>query len=639
MCGIVGYWSKDQNFGGDIAGALASIHYRGPDDEGVWYGNGIALGHRRLAILDLSKAGHQPMLSRDRRFVMVFNGEVYNYRDIRKELEGLGYQFHGTGDSEVVLSALIHWGVDKALPRFNGMFAIALWDNQEKKLSLIRDRLGVKPLYYGWDGKNICFGSELKTLRELAGFRPEIDRTALGEYFHFGYINAPRSIYRDVFKVVPGCWISFDRYGNKIEHRYWSVLDALNKPLTDSEDGLAEQLEALLMDAFSLRMVSDVPVGVFLSGGVDSSVLAALLQKDRQNPVHTFTIGFNEASVDESIHARRVAEYLGTVHSEFILDIGEAKRTLPGWAKLYDEPFADPSGIPTYLVSRMAGEHVKVVLSADGGDELFSGYNSYSGTIRVWERRNRFPRLARGIASGLLGRMPLETIDAILDFSPLSSRIRALVKDKTTWKARHIMDWASTDSPGVYYERSLAFWQMEEINRLTGNYSTPRERSDAYPGELAEQLCLWDLHNYLPGDVLTKVDRATMAASIEGREPLIDYRVVEFAFRLPLSMRRGNLGGKHLLKKVLYKHVPRELVDRPKQGFGIPLASWLQGDMSYLLDDYLNRERIRSEGLLDDSTVHRIVNGFKLGDAKLAKKVWSLLAFQMWHETWGRDQN
>ncbi len=635
MCGIVGYWSDNPNFGGELSRALSAIHHRGPDDEGMWYGNGVALGHRRLSILDLSAAGHQPMLSKDGRFVMVFNGEVYNYRAIRKELEILGYKFHGTGDSEVILAALAHWGVESAVRRFIGMFAIALWDKEEKTLSLIRDRLGVKPLYYGWDGKNICFSSELKALRELDGFKPEIDRTALGEYFQFGYINAPRSIYSNVFKVMPGYWVRFDQHGNKDEHQYWSALDTLAEPLTGSEDELADQLESLLDDAFSLRMVSDVPVGVFLSGGVDSSVLAALLQKDRQNPIHTFTIGFNEAHVDESIHAKRVAEYLGTKHTELILDTDQAKQILPNWAKLYDEPFADSSGIPTYLVSRMAGEQVKVVLSADGGDELFSGYNSYESTIYGWGRRNRFPALVRGIASGVLTRLPLETIDTVLDFSPLSSQMRNLVKDKTTWKANRIMDWVCTDKPGVYYERSMAYWQPQEICSLLGSYSPPRERSDFYPGELAEQLCLWDLHNYLPGDILAKVDRATMAASIEGREPLIDHRVVEFAFRLPLSMRRGSLGGKHLLKKVLYKHVPRELVDRPKQGFGIPLASWLQGDMSYMLDEYLNQERIRSEGLLDDATVHRIVRGFKLGHDKLANKVWSLLAFQMWHETWG----
>ncbi len=635
MCGIVGYWSDDPNFGGELTRALAAIHHRGPDDEGMWYGNGIALGHRRLSILDLSTAGHQPMLSKDGRFVMVFNGEVYNYRTIRKELEALGHQFHGTGDSEVILVALAHWGVESAVRRFIGMFAIALWDKQEKTLSLIRDRLGVKPLYYGWDGKNICFSSELKALRELTGFKAEIDRTALGEYFQFGYINAPRSIYRNVFKVMPGCWVHFDQYGNKTEHQYWSVLDALSKPLTASEDELAEQLESLLVDAFSLRMVSDVPVGVFLSGGVDSSVLAALLQKDRGNPIHTFTIGFNEAHVDESIHAKRVAEYLGTRHSELILGTDQAKHILPNWAKLYDEPFADNSGIPTYLVSRMAGEQVKVVLSADGGDELFSGYNVYNSVIRRWKLNDSLSKKSRKAVRAVLETVPFHFMDLLIDRLPLTTAQTGFLKNQTIWKAQRLIDLISSNSSGSYYENSISFWKSCEINELLGNYSPPRERCDAYPGELAEQLCLWDLHNYLPGNILAKVDRATMASSIEGREPLIDHRVVEFAFRLPLSMRRGSLGGKHLLKKVLYKHVPRELVDRPKQGFGIPLESWLQGDMSYLLDDYLNQERIRSEGLLDDVVVHRIVRGFKKGHYKLANKVWSLLAFQMWHEAWG----
>jgi asparagine synthase (glutamine-hydrolysing) len=382
-------------------------------------------------------------------------------------------------------------------------------------------------------------------------------------------------------------------------------------------------------------MVSDVPVGMFLSGGIDSSLVTAILQRHLGQQVHTFTIGFNEKAFNEAPHARLVAEHLGTNHTERILETAEAKAILPKWGELYDEPFADSSGIPTYLVSKMASEQVKVVLSADGGDELFSGYNVYTGVLNHIAKRDRIPGLLRAavVAGGAV--LHPEKIDEWVGLSPLPKRLRELVRTKLTWRASRIHAYLSAATPGAMYEQAFSFWHGSELARLTGGREHLRETADVYPGEFAEQMCLWDLHNYLPGDILAKVDRATMAVSIEGREPLIDHRIAEFAFRLPLNLRRGALGPKHILRKILYKYVPREIVDRPKMGFGIPLLEWLRGDLNHLIDDYLDPVEIKAQGLLDPELVARTVLAFQRGDDHAVNRVWSLLAFQMWRAKWG----
>jgi asparagine synthase (glutamine-hydrolysing) len=572
------------------------------------------------------------MVSEDGQLAMVFNGEVYNFRDIRRELEPFGHVFRGTGDSEVILAAFRQWGV-QAVRRFVGMFAISLWNAQTRTVVLLRDRLGVKPLYYGWDGNTLWFGSELKALRAFRHWRAEIEPAALAEYFQFGYINAPRSIYRNVFKLPPGHWLELGPEGSPTVRRYWSVLDAIQSPLKGGEDALTDELEALMIDAFRLRMVSDVPVGMFLSGGVDSSLVSALLQR-HHGDIHTFTIGFNEAKYNEAPHAKAVARHLGTNHTERILSVDGAKEIVPQWGDLYDEPFQDSSGIPTYLVSRVAAEQVKVVLSADGGDELFSGYNSYEGMLRHVARRSAIPALVRKAVTVVGNTLPLARIDESVTLSPLPRNLAQSFRRKLTWRTRRIHDYLSTTTNGALYERALSFWGPRSIEALTGNYAHVRETTDDYPGSFAEQLCLWDLVNYLPGDILAKVDRATMAVSIEGRDPLIDHRIVEFAFRLPLSLRRGPLGAKHILKKILHRYVPREIVERPKMGFGVPLLEWLRGDLSHLIDDYLNGTIIREQGVLNPDAVERTVRLFRRGDDFAVNRVWTLLAFQMWREKW-----
>jgi asparagine synthase (glutamine-hydrolysing) len=635
MCGITGFrtFSAAHNLRGDLESAVSTLTHRGPDDEGLWHGEGVGLGHRRLSILDLSQEGHQPMFSRSRRYVMVYNGEVYNFRDIRKELEAKGKAFSSSGDSEVILAAIETWGVEAAVRRFVGMFAIAVWDSVERRMFLIRDRLGVKPLYYGWDGVTLWFGSELKALRAYKHWQPEIDRSGLADYFYYGYINAPRSIYRHVLKLEPGHWLELKEGGEPVVRRYWSVLDTLEDPLTGTEDQLAEQLEALMVDAFGLRMVSDVPVGMFLSGGLDSSVVTALLQKHSGN-IHTFTIGFSDNGFDEAPHARRVAEHLGTNHTSRVLESNEAKGIFLNWADLYDEPFADSSGIPTYLVSKLAGERVKVVLSADGGDELFGGYTIYGNMVRNMQRRDAVPLAVRRLVGTGMRMMPLDPLDQWLAsnrFLPESWRGRR----RPTLRMRRTRDWLTSRTNGQMYQAALGnSWWADEAATLTASSRQQRTSADSFAGAFEDQMCLWDLHNYLPGDVLTKVDRATMAASIEGREPLIDHRLVEFAFRLPQQFRRGSLGPKHLLRKVLYKHVPPAIVDRPKMGFGVPIDTWLRGDLSYLIDEYLDPRAIERQNILNPALVGKAVRAFKSKDENATNRVWSLLAFQMWSEKW-----
>ncbi len=634
MCGITGFVTRDPRvttLPADLAVAVECLRYRGPDDQGIWFADGIGLGHRRLSILDLSALGHQPMFSADGRLVMIFNGEIYNFGDIRKELSARGHTFRGTGDAETVLAAFTEWG-DGAVDRFLGMFAFALWDTRDRVLHLYRDRLGVKPLYYGWDGRSLWFGSELKALRAFTHWTPRIDHQALGEYFQYGYISGPRSIYTQVRKLEPGCRLKLARDGEPVVERYWSVLDRTRDRLTGDDDALEAELEALMKDAFRLRLVSDVPVGMYLSGGVDSSLVTAILSKTVSQPLRTFTIGFREDSHDESAWARRVADHLGTRHTEYILEVREALAIARGWGTLFDEPFGDSSGIPTLLVSRLAREEVKVVLSADGGDELFMGYSVYDDVL---PRLRRFSQMPAGLKQAIAGALARTHVD-LLDRRLAKVGTPASVRGRITRGIRRSRAILPNASVGRVYDAAVSYWLPEEVVELLGAYRNPRDLADVFEGNEHEQMGLWDLQHYLPGDVLTKVDRSTMAVSLEGREPLLDHRLVEFAFRLPTHLRNGALGRKHLLKKILYRHVPRALVDRPKQGFAIPLEQWLRDDLRELTRDYLASARIRKAGILDDSVVQHVVDGFYRGDRKLTTQLWFLLAFEMWREEWDR---
>lgn len=634
MCGIAGFVTRDPrapNLAAELTVAVECLRYRGPDDEGTWLADGVGLGHRRLSILDLSQLGHQPMFSHDGRLVMVFNGEIYNFADIRKDLTARGHSFRGTGDAEVMLAAFLEWG-DRAVDRFIGMFAIALWDTHGQTLHLVRDRLGVKPLYYGWDGHTLWFGSELKAMRAFTHWTPRIDHQALGEYFQYGYISGTRSIYAQVRKLEPGHHLKLARDGEPTVTRYWSVLDHTHDALPGTDDAIEAELETLMGNAFRYRLVSDVPVGVYLSGGIDSSLVTAILARDASQPIRTFTIGFREDTHDESAWARRVAEHVGTHHTEYILDVREALEIARGWGRLFDEPFGDSSGIPTLLVSRLAREQVKVVLSADGGDELFMGYSVYDDVLPRLDRFAKMPPWMKAAVARTLSGARVDAIDRAMAKAGAPASARGRVT-RFMRRARAILPVAST---GRVYDAAVSYWLPEEVAELVGSYQNPRDLADTFEGNAHEQMCLWDLHHYLPGDVLTKVDRTTMAVSLEGREPMLDHRLVEYAFRLPSHLRNGALGRKHLLRKILYRHVPRALVDRPKQGFSIPLQRWLQEDLRELVGDFLASNRIRQAGVLDDSVVQRVVHDFYRGDAKLTSHLWYLLAFEMWREEWDK---
>jgi asparagine synthase (glutamine-hydrolysing) len=574
MCGIVGYWARAGETAELRRGlwqAVRVLSHRGPDGVGTWHdGKEIGLGHARLAILDLSQAGAQPMIARDAEVTIVFNGEVYNFQEIATELTAKGHSLVTHSDTEVVLAAYREWGPD-CVGRFIGMFAFAIWDGKSKCLKLCRDRVGVKPLYYGWDGQVLCFASELKALRALPHWTVEIDQTAIGEFLQYGYIAAPRTIYRQIFKLPPGHWLHLEAAGEPRIAPYWSLAEVLERgELRGTEAELEAELEDLLKSSCRYRMVSDVPVGLFLSGGIDSSLVASLLAASGVN-LEAFTIGFETAALDESSWAAKVAANLGLKH----------RRILDQWPSLYDEPFGDHSGIPTYLVARLAREHVKVALSADGGDELFCGYGGYPEIGSRMEIYSRLPPGFRSSAGKILERAmslaPLHLSGAMVP------RLHAAMGNGLVFdRLQKLTGFFAATSAHDAIRPFRSFFQPAEVGGLLSiPYRDPRGMRVAWPGKPMEQLAAADFQDYLPDGVLVKVDRATMCVGLEGREPLLDHRVVEFAYRLPLNLRYGPLGNKHILRSILYRHVPRALVDRAKQGFAVPIYDWM--------DDLLSR--------------------------------------------------
>lgn len=640
MGGITGFFSASGTLEvgeSDLHCAVESLRDRGRDAQGAWLGApDIGLGYTRLSILGLSEQDRQPMLSADGRSSMVFDGEIYNIADIRSELAPKGHAFRGTGVHEVILAALREWGVHGAAKRFNGAFAIALWDLQAGRLTLIRDRMGVKPLYYGWNGRTLWFGSELKALRAYQHWQPRIDDAALADFFRFTYIVEPRSIYQHVHKLAPGHVLELTRGGQPVVRRYWGVLDDFRSTEPQaSEEELADELEALISDACRIRTASEASVGVFLSGGVDSSVVAAMLKRDG-SAMRTFTIGFDDPRYNEAHHAEEVARHLGTLHATQFVREAEAMKVLPSWGDLFDEPFGDCSGIPTFLASTMAARHVKVVLLADGADELFGTYQSYEAAFQRMHSRQHSSvvgRVARVVASAL----PWERIDAAMAARSASADPDRSLGRKLTRHLRFLREVRPLSTPGRMFEHSQtsSCWHDADLPRLLGHQTAVTRRNcDGYPGSPEEQMRLWDLENYTSACILTKVDRATMAAGIEAREPLLDHRVVAMALSLPDRLRGGPLGAKHLLRKVLYRQVPRELIERPKMGFSPPIGRWMSGTLKPLLDQYLDHRRITQQGILDPVVVSQVRQRFDAGDAGSVQRVWLLLAFQMWHARW-----
>lgn len=648
MCGITGFFNAAPGPARvelieTVRRMAGTLTHRGPDDAGDWadVAAGVALGFRRLSIIDLSPAGHQPMVSATGRYTIVFNGEVYNFEAIRAELRqaGLAPLFRGHSDTEVILAAVEAWGLEETARRCVGMFAIALWDAGERRLHLVRDRAGVKPLYYGWFGRTFLFGSELRALREHPSFDGELDWGAVDLLFRYGYIGAPHSIHARVRKLLPGTILTVGADGEESQPRYyWSPREVAERcaatPFSGSESDAADELERLAKDAVGLRMIADVPLGVFLSGGIDSSLVTALMRAQSSGPIKTFTIGFEESAFDEAAHARKVATHLGTEHTELRLSEREMLDVVPRLPVMFDEPFGDPSAIPTHLVSALARRDVTVSLSGDGGDELFGGYDRHYWGRRIWSGVERVPRPLRNPAAGLLGLVPSAAWSAAVALAkPLLPRVRSTTSGD---KLHTLSTLIGSRSPEEMYGRLLSFSRHSLVDGISGvrdAYADPA-RWAALPSVEARLMHL-DFAGYMPDDVLVKVDRASMAASLEAREPLLDHRLVEFAWRLPLSMKMRGREGKWLLKQVLYRHVPRSLVDRPKSGFGVPLEAWLRGPLRNWAEDLLSERALR-ESNLDVKRVRALWRSHSEGRSASHLRLWPVLMFQAWLRTAGR---
>ena len=599
MCGIAGIFSLKHTLNASqmetIAKQMAdTLVHRGPDSGGVWVNadDGIALSHRRLAIIDISPEGHQPMVSASGRYVVSFNGEIYNYRELRTQLGSL---WRGQSDTEVMLAAIEAWGIEKALQKFNGMFAFALWDAQEKTITLARDRMGEKPLYYGFVGDNFVFASELKAFLPVPQWQPSINRDALHSFMRYSYFPAPHSIYQGIHKLKPAHYVCIGARAKEILQKpYWSFVemaeDSIARRVRISAKEAADQLEAKLKFAVGQRMMADVPLGVFLSGGIDSSTIAALMQAQSAKPIKTFTIGFNERGFDEAPYAKAVAKHLGADHAELYLSSAQAADVIPKLPTIYDEPFADFSQIPTYLVSDFARQHVTVALSGDGGDEMFGGYNRHIHAPMLWKLLSKLPSVLR----------------------------------------KKLYANAEASSPAEFYRNICSAEMHPETFVIGGKESVLIESGGNLNLEYAEWMMLQDALTYFPDDILTKVDRAAMAASLETRTPFTDPEVMAFAWSLSPRMKIRCQKGKWLLKQVLYRHAPKHLIERPKAGFDVPIKEWLRGSLKDWACDLISSEVLKQQGFLNPTVVENMWSAHQSGKRDMHKQLWNVLMFQAW---------
>ena len=642
MCGITGYWKPSDDASIEIATSMAEqIRSRGPDDAGAWTerGAGLALAHRRLSVLDLSPAGAQPMHSPCGRYVLIYNGEIYNHQDLRNDLlhEGGAFEWRGHSDTETLLAALRHWGISGTLDRVNGMFAFALWDRAERTLFLARDRVGEKPLYYGRSGDTFMFGSELKSLASHPDWQGNIDRESLALYLRHSCVPAPRSIYRGIAKLPPAHFLTIREGGCVIGKPvcYWSLADVAEqgaKYAVEIHEAPIDDLEVLLRDAVSRRMTADVPLGALLSGGIDSTTIVALMQAQSSRPVRTFSIGFEEAGYNEAEHAKAIAQHLGTEHTEMYVTPAQAMDTIPKLPMLYDEPFSDVAQIPTYLVSLLARRHVTVSLSGDGGDELFCGYNRHIVGPEVWHRCARLPVSFRRLLGNGVSWMARRNLERYISALPRRLRIPGLGNKLEK------LGQALVAEDGLAFYRSLASHWKEPTLLLAGveepgTILTSRDRLPRLPG-LREQMMYLDMATYLHDDILTKVDRASMAVSLEVRVPMLDHRIIEFAWRVPTAFKYRDGESKWLLRQVLYRYVPRELMDRPKMGFGLPIEYWLRGPLREWAEDLLGERRLREEGNFNPDPIRKIWNEHIAGKRLWHHHLWDVLMFQAWKKEW-----
>ena len=645
MCGFTGFW--DFRASTSAAELQATVHRmadqiakRGPDSYGDWCEEkvGLTFGHRRLAIVDLSPAGHQPMVSHSGRSVIAYNGEIYNAPELRTKLMQEGSEFRGHSDTEVILEACELWGVEAACKQFIGMFAFAFWDKKTQKLSLVRDRLGIKPLYWGFQQGVLFFGSQIKSFTAHPVWAPTVDKDALASYFRFNYVPAPLSIYKDLHKLSPGTLLTVDLSKNVHETRFWNYQEIAKqgrenrKNKTDLE--WINECDDLLRDAVKRRMIADVPLGAFLSGGIDSSTVVALMQSQSLTPIKTFSIGFHEAGFDEAKYAAAVAKHLKTDHHELYLASSEAQAIIPDIPNWCDEPFADVSQIPTFLVSRLAQQHVKISLSGDGGDELFAGYNRYLVGEKLWKKIKYFPIWIRCLAAIGIRQLSPESWETIARIIPSRLRLK-LVGDK----AHKFADILAIKDPYQFYKLLVSQWDSPEELVIGAKESITYPWKDAKnifnkSYNFVETMQFMDFLTYLPDDILAKVDRASMAVSLEARVPLLDHRVVEFSTRLPMNLKiRGNQT-KWLLRQVLDRYVPKHLIDRPKMGFGVPIDQWLRGPLREWAEGLLSKERLQNEGILNPMLIRKRWEEHLSGHRNWQYALWGVLMFQAWKERW-----
>lgn len=647
MCGIAGYCelvprSRREELEVTAAAMAATLHHRGPNNSGVWTdpSAGIALAHRRLSIVDLSPFGNQPMHSNSGRYVLSYNGEIYNFRALRSELECLGHAFRGHSDTEIMLASFSQWGVHRAVERFNGMFAFAVWDRDEHRLHLVRDRFGEKPLYYGWMGNTFLFASELKALRVHRDFDAQIDRDVLALYFRHGYIPAPYSIYCGISKVLPGTILTVDPEAGSLPDPipYWSIRAVAEQgnahPFAGTETEAIAHLDYLLRDAVKLRMEADVPLGAFLSGGVDSSTIVALMQAQSAQPVRTFSIGFHEAAYNEANYAKAVAKHLGTHHTEFYVAPEEAMAVIPRLPTLYDEPFADASQIPTFLVSQLARRDVTVCLSGDAGDELFAGYDTYLHGVRIWRLIGWLPRVLRVLSGrGLtaLSSAPWELLLRMIEpICPKGFRLQ-----HQALRLKKLAELLPTDSVEAMYRGIITHWDVPN-SVVIGSSEPPTPFTDRTQwGNLSgvlRRMMYTDLLTYLPDNILVKVDRASMGVSLEARVPLLDHRVAEFAWQLPVSMNVRDGRGKWILRQVLSRYVPPALTERPKMGFAVPISAWLRRPLKDWGEALLDRRRLKDQGLLNPDLIRGKWSEHQSGKEDW-RTLWDVLMFQAWFDS------
>ena len=635
MCGIAGFIDfNNQSDKETLKACTDLLSHRGPDGSGYTYfsetGFQIGLGHRRLSIIDLSEAGRQPM--QYKQWQIIFNGEMYNYAEVKIELEGKGHSFISHSDTEVILHAWEQWGMDM-ITRFIGMFTFALYDSEKKELICCRDRAGVKPFYYYWNEGLFLFASELKAIHRHPGFKKQINKQALHQFLQYGYIMAPLSIYENTYKLLPGHYGILKTVSRSFElKKYWDVYDAYNKPkLKISEQDAIEQTEGLLISSCRYRMVADVPVGVFLSGGYDSSAVTALLQAHQTEKLKTFTIGFHEEGHNEAIYAKKVADFLGTDHTEHYCTTKEAQDIIPQIPFFCDEPFGDSSIIPTTLVSQMARKNVTVALSADAGDETFAGYNKYPLVFEILSKLNRLPSSLRKPAGKILEKIPSQLLIKLSGSTaaPIKKARFSNLMQRRNISACDILDEMLSQ---VYTSDQLENLLSEKIIRPQSFYHSESELNNTLD-DLDKMLAM-DYKTYLVDDILVKVDRATMSTSLEGREPLLDHRIIEFVAQLPSELKMNGKDKKYILKKIVHKYIPPSMMDRPKMGFGVPVFEWLQNDLKFYTQEFMNDKAFEIHGLFKMKEIHYIKKRFFASDRNYYSLFWYILMFQMWYRKW-----